>query len=336
MAKTADQQPGARHDPLPRHRPEGRPVRPAAARRDGGGHRLRRRPGRPGAQLPGGGLRMAAPGRPERRLRRQPGERARRSRRSSPASPCPAQLGGGIRDMATIAMWLEKGLARVILGTVAVENPALVREAARAFPGQVAVGIDARKGRVATKGWADGDRRHGHRPCPPASRTPASPRSSTPTSTATARCRGPNIEATEALARAVTIPVIASGGVSRWPTSRALNGAAGRRSARRDLGRGRSYRRGASSLGAALAAPDAGLRCSRPAIIPCLDVADGRVVKGVNFVDLIDAGDPVEAARPMTPPARTSSASSTSCRPTKTAARCSTSSPAPPSSASCR
>src|SRR6056297_2617187 len=67
----------------------------------------------------------------------------------------PAQLGGGIRDMATIERWLSKGLARVILGTVAVENPTLVREAARAFPGHVAVGIDARKGRVATKGWAE-------------------------------------------------------------------------------------------------------------------------------------------------------------------------------------
>ena len=64
----------------------------------------------------------------------------------------PCQLGGGIRDMATIAMWLEKGLSRVILGTVAVENPDLVREAAHAFPGQVAVGIDAREGRVATRG----------------------------------------------------------------------------------------------------------------------------------------------------------------------------------------
>ena len=61
----------------------------------------------------------------------------------------PAQLGGGIRDMATIETWLAKGLARVILGTVAVENPTLVREAARAFPGQVAVGIDARGGKVA-------------------------------------------------------------------------------------------------------------------------------------------------------------------------------------------
>ena len=66
----------------------------------------------------------------------------------------PCQLGGGIRDMATIEMWLSRGLARVILGTVAVENPDLVRQAAHAFPGQIAVGIDARKGFVATKGWA--------------------------------------------------------------------------------------------------------------------------------------------------------------------------------------
>ena len=71
------------------------------------------------------------------------------------ATDVPAQLGGGIRDMATIEGWLDKGLARVILGTVAVENPDLVREAAKAFPGKVAVGIDARGGRVATKGWAE-------------------------------------------------------------------------------------------------------------------------------------------------------------------------------------
>ena len=76
----------------------------------------------------------------------------------------PTQLGGGIRDMATIEAWLDKGLTRVILGTVAVENPDLVREAARAFPNQVAVGIDARNGRVATKGWADGNGCDGHGP----------------------------------------------------------------------------------------------------------------------------------------------------------------------------
>ena len=67
----------------------------------------------------------------------------------------PVQLGGGIRMLAHVESWLGKGLARVILGTVAVRDPALVREAARKFPGQVAVGIDARGGKVAVEGWAE-------------------------------------------------------------------------------------------------------------------------------------------------------------------------------------
>ena len=125
----------------------------------------------------------------------------------------PAQLGGGIRDMATIQMWLEKGLARVILGTVAVENPDLVRQAAKAFPGQVSVGIDARKGFVATKGWA-------HKTTVQATDLA---RSFEDAGVAAiiytdidrdGAMAGPNIDATEALARAVSIPVIASGGVS--------------------------------------------------------------------------------------------------------------------------
>ncbi|MCW1404253.1 1-(5-phosphoribosyl)-5-[(5-phosphoribosylamino)methylideneamino]imidazole-4-carboxamide isomerase [Novosphingobium sp. MW5] len=129
----------------------------------------------------------------------------------------PCQLGGGIRDMATIEAWLSKGLRRVILGTVAVENPALVREAARAFPGQVAVGIDARKGRVATKGWAEEtdvmvtDLARAFEDAAVAAiiytdidRDGA--------------MQGPNVEATAALARATSIPVIASGGCRRWPT----------------------------------------------------------------------------------------------------------------------
>jgi phosphoribosylformimino-5-aminoimidazole carboxamide ribotide isomerase len=66
----------------------------------------------------------------------------------------PVQLGGGIRDMAGIAHWLDAGIRRVILGSAAVRNPGLVREAARAFPGRIAVGIDARDGFVATDGWA--------------------------------------------------------------------------------------------------------------------------------------------------------------------------------------
>jgi phosphoribosylformimino-5-aminoimidazole carboxamide ribotide isomerase len=67
----------------------------------------------------------------------------------------PVQLGGGIRTIAHIEEWLGRGLARVILGTIAVRDPALVREAARLFPGQVAVGIDARGGKVAVEGWAE-------------------------------------------------------------------------------------------------------------------------------------------------------------------------------------
>lgn len=125
----------------------------------------------------------------------------------------PAQLGGGIREMATIERWVTSGLARVILGTVAVENPALVREAAREFPGQIAVGIDARHGKVATKGWAeetDVDATELARSFEDAGVTAI-------IYTDILRdgaMKGPNVEATAALARAVSIPVIASGGVS--------------------------------------------------------------------------------------------------------------------------
>lgn len=125
----------------------------------------------------------------------------------------PVQLGGGIRDLATIEAWLEKGLTRVILGTVAVENPDLVREAARTFPGHVAVGIDARNGFVATKGWAEETD----------VRVTELAKSFEDAGVAAiiytdilrdGAMKGPNIEATAALARAVSIPVIASGGVS--------------------------------------------------------------------------------------------------------------------------
>jgi phosphoribosylformimino-5-aminoimidazole carboxamide ribotide isomerase len=67
----------------------------------------------------------------------------------------PVQLGGGVRDMAAIEAWLDNGMARVILGTIAVSDPELVRVAAKQFPGRIAVGIDARGGRVAVRGWAD-------------------------------------------------------------------------------------------------------------------------------------------------------------------------------------
>jgi phosphoribosylformimino-5-aminoimidazole carboxamide ribotide isomerase len=125
----------------------------------------------------------------------------------------PCQLGGGIRDMATVEGWLGRGVARVILGTVAVEDPALVRAAARAFPGRVAVGIDARAGRVATRGWATETE---------LGATDLARRFEDAGVTALiytdidrdGAMSGPNVGATEALARSVAIPVIASGGVS--------------------------------------------------------------------------------------------------------------------------
>lgn len=133
----------------------------------------------------------------------------------------PAQLGGGIRDMATIETWLSRGLDRVILGTVAVENPDLVHEAAAAFPGRIAVGIDARQGRVATRGWAtetqvdatDLARRFQDAGVAAIIYTDID---------RDGAMGGPNIDATEALARAVSIPVIASGGVSSLADLHAL------------------------------------------------------------------------------------------------------------------
>ncbi|MEI2807165.1 1-(5-phosphoribosyl)-5-[(5-phosphoribosylamino)methylideneamino]imidazole-4-carboxamide isomerase [Albidovulum sp.] len=125
----------------------------------------------------------------------------------------PVQLGGGIRDMGTIEMWLARGLARVILGTVAVEDPALVRTAARAFPGRVAVGIDARGGRVATRGWAE----ETDVMVTDLARSFEDAGVAAIIYTDILRdgaMTGPNIEATAALARAVAIPVIASGGVA--------------------------------------------------------------------------------------------------------------------------
>jgi phosphoribosylformimino-5-aminoimidazole carboxamide ribotide isomerase len=125
----------------------------------------------------------------------------------------PVQLGGGIRDFATIEAWLSKGISRVIIGTAAVRDPELVKQAAKKFPGRVAVGLDARDGKVAVEGWAD-------------------------VSTVTAldiaqrfedagvaaiiftdiardgMLKGINWDATIALADAISIPVIASGGLA--------------------------------------------------------------------------------------------------------------------------
>ncbi len=137
------------------------------------------------------------------------------------ATTLPAQLGGGIRDMAQIEAWLDRGLARVILGTVAVEEPDLVRTAAKAFPGQVAVGLDARNGFVATRGWAE----ETDMQVTDLARAFDDAGIAAIIYTDIDRdgaMGGPNIAATEALARAVSVPVIASGGVSKMDDLHAL------------------------------------------------------------------------------------------------------------------
>src|SRR5690242_2631262 len=133
----------------------------------------------------------------------------------------PVQLGGGIRDRATIDAWLDKGVARVIVGTAAVRDPGLVKAAARAYPGRVAVGLDARDGKIAVEGWS---------------------KTSTLSALEVARrfedvgvaaivytdvnrdgmLQGLNFEATIALAEQIAVPVIASGGLASLADVRAL------------------------------------------------------------------------------------------------------------------
>jgi len=125
----------------------------------------------------------------------------------------PVQLGGGIRDLAAIEGWLLAGISRVILGTAAVRNPALVREAAHKFPGRIAVGIDARNGVVAVDGWTA---TAGVAATEIAQRYEGAGIAAI-IFTDIARdgmLEGVNVEATAAIASAVSIPVIASGGVS--------------------------------------------------------------------------------------------------------------------------
>lgn len=125
----------------------------------------------------------------------------------------PVQLGGGIRSLAHIENWLAKGIRRVILGTVALRDPALVREACRLFPGRVAVGIDAKGGRVAVEGWAETS----DLTAVDLARRFADVGISAIIFTDIDRdgvLKGLNIESTLELARSVPIPVIASGGLA--------------------------------------------------------------------------------------------------------------------------
>ena len=137
----------------------------------------------------------------------------------------PVQLGGGIRDLATIQTWIEKGISRVILGTIALRDPALVITAAKKFPGKVAVGIDARDGMVAVEGWAETS---------DMSAVDLGKKFEDAGVTSIiytdidrdGTMQGLNIESTIALADALSIPVIASGGVASLSDLEILKAAA--------------------------------------------------------------------------------------------------------------
>jgi phosphoribosylformimino-5-aminoimidazole carboxamide ribotide isomerase len=133
----------------------------------------------------------------------------------------PVQLGGGIRDLKTIEAWLAKGVARVIIGTAAVRDPQLVKGAAKQFPGRVAVGLDARDGKVAVEGWAETSQVTALE----IAERFADAGVAAIIFTDIARdglLKGLNLDATIELAERVSIPVIASGGFASIEDVKAL------------------------------------------------------------------------------------------------------------------
>jgi len=126
----------------------------------------------------------------------------------------PTQLGGGIRDMKTVEVYLSLGVGRVILGTAALRNPDLVKDACKRFPGRIVVGIDAKNGMVAVQGWAEVTDIRAVEMARKFEGYGVSAIIYTDISR-DGMLSGPNIEATRELAEAISIPVIASGGVSR-------------------------------------------------------------------------------------------------------------------------
>ena len=219
----------------------------------------------------------------------------------------PVQLGGGIRDLDTIERYLDDGITYVIIGTAAVKNPGFLHDACYAFPGHIIVGLDARDGKVATDGWS---KMTGHDVVDLGKKFEDYGVEAI-IYTDIGRdgmLTGVNVEATVKLARAIRIPVIASGGIASiddilklvpFEKEGIIGAIAGRALYEGKLDFKAAHEgapRAAALARHRLRAPS-GLMGLAKRIIPCLDVAEGRVVKGVNFVNLRDAGDPVEVAR---------------------------------------
>ena len=133
----------------------------------------------------------------------------------------PLQLGGGIRDTATVEAWLEKGVTRVIIGTAAVRDPPFVKQAARDYPGKIAVGLDARDGKVAVEGWAKTSELSALEIARRFEDVGVAAIIFTDV-TRDGMLKGLNLDATIALAEAISIPVVASGGLASIEDIKAL------------------------------------------------------------------------------------------------------------------
>jgi imidazole glycerol-phosphate synthase subunit HisF len=239
--------------------------------------------------------------------------------------PVPVEVGGGLRDLAAVDAVLEAGAHWAVIGTRAALDPAFLADVCRAYPDRIIVAVDARGSQVAVKGWTETSSETVIDVARRARAAGAAALLYTDISRDGME-RGPNLEDTTALAREVDLPVLASGGVAsvedlvRLGEISGVEGAVvgralytGAIDLRRALsvvapsaGSARAILGGGREEHAARRATTAGRGAKPPSevptsgltkrIIPCLDVKDGRVVKGVRFVDLRDAGDPVEAA----------------------------------------
>ena len=210
-------------------------------------------PGCDGAALAGAGRAPPASGGPERRVCRQAEERScgHRHRRGGGRHDIPVQLGGGIRDLETIERYLDNGVSYVIIGTAAVKKPGFLHEACDAFPGHIMVGLDAKDGKVAVDGWS---KMTGHDVIDLAKKFEGYGVEAI-IYTDIGRdgmLSGVNIEATVELAQPLTVPVIASGGITNLDDVQALCAVrAGRHHRRhhrpRDLRGHAGFRRGAEA-----------------------------------------------------------------------------------------
>lgn len=206
----------------------------------------------------------------------------------------PVQMGGGMRTLDAVERVLEIGVRWAILGTVAIENPELVAEACRRWPGRIIVGIDARDGRAAVRGWTEGTSEDAVELALRMKQLGVEEIVFTDIAK-DGMMQGPNVRALEHMATQTGLHVIASGGVTQArdvSDVAAIEGVSG-------IIIGKALYEGTLTVPRALQAAErggSGGDSDFRRIVVCLDIADGRVVKGVQFANMKDVGDPVELA----------------------------------------